>query len=292
MSKTEINIGKRDQYAQFGEDGIIENILKTLPDTDKWCVEFGAWDGIKLSNTYNLIKSKGYKSVLIEADKAKFKALQRNMSPYEAILVNEFVEFSGKNTLDCILAKTPIPKDFDFLSIDIDGNDYWILASLCQYRPKVICIEYNPSIPNVVDYVQPRDFSVSRGSSPSALCRLAKEKSYELVATTRCNLFFVEKSYYELFSIVDNSLPGLRDDSDVRIYAFSGYDGTIMHSGQVDMMWHHFKLRRDELQILPRFLRTIPSSYNFLQKVAFVAFLFVRAPYETCRLVRSKLNRA
>jgi hypothetical protein len=78
----------------------------------------------------------------------------------------------------------------------------------------------------------------------------------------------------------------------VRIYAFSGYDGTIMHSGQVDMMWHHFKLRRDELQILPRFLRTIPSSYNFLQKVAFVAFLFVRAPYETCRLVRSKLNRA
>lgn len=46
--------------SQFGEDGIIEKILEVIGDANRWCVEFGASDGVYLSNTYNLIKNKGY----------------------------------------------------------------------------------------------------------------------------------------------------------------------------------------------------------------------------------------
>lgn len=281
----------RNEYSQFGEDGIIEHVLERIPALDKCCVEFGAWDGIHLSNTFNLIKNRGYRAVLIEADRKKFQVLRKNMAQYGATLVNEFVTFDGENTLDNILGRTAIPRDFDFLSIDIDGNDYWILDSLEEYRPKVICIEYNPSIPNEVEYVQPRDFSVKMGASARSICKLAERKSYALVATTRCNLIFVDQAYFPLFQIDDNRLAVLRDDSEVRIYAFSGYDGTIMHSGPIYLMWHNFKLRPDELQSIPAILRKFPSDYNLFQKLLFIAFLFIRAPGETWHRALATLRR-
>lgn len=71
---------QRNVYSQTGEDRVVEKILETLPQTDKWCVEFGAWDGLYLSNTRNLIETKGYSAVLIEADKNKFRDLQHNYS--------------------------------------------------------------------------------------------------------------------------------------------------------------------------------------------------------------------
>jgi len=282
----------RNEYSQFGEDGILEKILEKIESKDGWCVEFGAWDGIHLSNTFNLIKNKGYRPVLIEADKKKFQDLQRNMAPFNAVLINEFVEFEGANTLDNILGRTSIPKNFDFLSIDIDGNDYWIFDSLVDYRPKVICIEYNPSIPNDVDYVQPRDFSVKRGAGAMSLCQLAKRKSYELIATTRCNLFFVDKELFHLFQVEDNKLTSLRDDSSCRIYAFVGYDGTIIYSKPIHFYWHDLDIKSEKHQWLPGFLRTFPSDYSAFQKILFVAYLTFREPLLAWRRIRAKLTGA
>nr|VFK56242.1 MAG: hypothetical protein BECKTUN1418F_GA0071002_10832 [Candidatus Kentron sp. TUN]VFK61659.1 MAG: hypothetical protein BECKTUN1418D_GA0071000_115613 [Candidatus Kentron sp. TUN]VFK62495.1 MAG: hypothetical protein BECKTUN1418E_GA0071001_10812 [Candidatus Kentron sp. TUN] len=59
---------RRNVYSQTGEDGIIEKILDIIPRNDKWCVEFGAWDGSFLSNTRHLIEHKGFSAVLIEAE--------------------------------------------------------------------------------------------------------------------------------------------------------------------------------------------------------------------------------
>ena len=66
----------RNVYSQNGEDGIIEKILDMLPNRDRWCVEFGAWNGIYLTNTRNLIIEKGYSAVLNEADPDLFIDLQ------------------------------------------------------------------------------------------------------------------------------------------------------------------------------------------------------------------------
>jgi hypothetical protein len=63
----------RNDFSQAGEDGVLEKILELLPETqDRWCDEFGAWDGEYLSNTASLIKNKGFSAVMIEANRSRF----------------------------------------------------------------------------------------------------------------------------------------------------------------------------------------------------------------------------
>ena len=151
----DFEIYKKNISSQSGEDGIIEEIFRRIKNLlDYQCCEFGAWDGKHLSNTYNLIKNHNYKALLIEGDKKKFQILNSNFLNDKVIKLNKFVEFEGKNTLDNILENNNFNKNFDFLSIDIDGNDYHIFDSLKKFLPKLISIEYNPTIPNHVNFVQ------------------------------------------------------------------------------------------------------------------------------------------
>lgn len=281
----------KNEYSQFGEDGIIEAILEHLPNKNNWCVEFGAWDGIHLSNTYNLIKNKGYESVLIEADSKKFQVLKENLKDFKAVLVNEFVMFEGINTLDNILSKTSIPKDFDFLSIDIDGNDYHILESLVSYKPKVICIEYNPTIPNEVSYIQPRDFKIQRGSSALAILNLAISKGYSLATTTACNLILVSDDHWQNLGMEKANLSDFRDDTLDKVFAFSGYDGTVILSQPLNLYWHDIKVREDELQFIPNFLRKFISNYNIFQKNLFLIFFCAKRPSEFLKRIAKKIHK-
>ncbi len=264
-----------NQYSQFGEDGIIGKILELMPESDHWCVEFGAWDGIFLSNTYHLIKNKNFKSVLIEASSKKFKVLQKNMASFPATLINEFVTFEGKNTLDQILARTKIPKNFDFLSIDIDGNDYYVLESLKVYRPKIICIEFNPSMPNEVEFVQAKDFSVKQGASPLSILKLAQSKGYVLAATTFCNLILVDQIYGAKLGLRNSELAHFRNDQDCKVFAFSGYDGSIILSKPLSLPWHGISIPERKLQFLPKLIRNFPGDYCFIRKSLFGLFLFL-----------------
>jgi hypothetical protein len=150
--------------SQNGEDGIIAKVLETIGDSTKWCVEFGAWDGRHLSNTFNLIASRGYSAVLIEGSKERFRELERTFKDDPKVrCVNAFVGFTAADGLDAILARAGIPKDFDVLSIDIDGNDYHVWKAVATYRPRVVVIEYNPTIPSAVDFVQVADMTVNQG---------------------------------------------------------------------------------------------------------------------------------
>jgi hypothetical protein len=258
----------RNVTSQSGEDGILERIFDLIPDGDRWCCEFGAWDGKKYSNTHSLLAHKHWSGVLIEADRAKCIELAETYSGNErAILINKFVAFDGENTLDHILAETAIPHDFDLLSIDIDGNDFHVWASVHQYGPKVVIIEYNPSIPNHIEYIQAADSGVSQGNSILSLTKLAKSKGYQLVAATELNAIFVQSRYFHLFDIADNSLSALRPFSRYVTDIFQLYDGTIVVTGHNRMIWHDVPMRIDKLQVIPRGLRTFPGSMRTWQSL-------------------------
>ncbi len=168
---------KKNIYSQNGEDWIIEEILNRLDDKlDKTCCECGAWDGINLSNCYNLIKNKNYSALLIEADKKKYKELCKNIPDNKIIKLNKFVDFEGSNSLDNLLEENNFNINFDFLSIDVDGCDYYLFESLTKYKPKLICIEYNPTIPNDIEFIQKKNFTVTQGCSALSLVNLAKKK--------------------------------------------------------------------------------------------------------------------
>ena len=94
-----LNRHRNNIKSQFGEDGIIDQIFKIIPENEQnhWSCEFGAWDGKHCSNIFNLIKNKGWTGILIEANKKKFSDLQETYRDAKnAVLINEFVNFSGR----------------------------------------------------------------------------------------------------------------------------------------------------------------------------------------------------
>jgi hypothetical protein len=219
---------KKNKFSQWGEDGIIEEILKRIKNSsDKQCCEFGAWDGKFLSNTYNLITNHNYEAILIEADIKKFRELCITFPEKKIIKINEFVNFTGKNTLDNILLKTHFNKDFDFLSIDIDGCDYYIFESLSKFAPKVICVEFNPSIAKNIYFVQEKNMKIMQGSSARSIIDLGLKKDYFPIASTNCNIFFIHKKFIinsDKFNI-DKLLQDLDDN-----FLYYGYDGKVFSS--------------------------------------------------------------
>jgi hypothetical protein len=247
---------KKDVFTQFGEDGIIQKIMEILPGVQKWCVEFGAWDGINYSNTHRLMKEDGWSGVFIEADKERFKDLCATYGGNErAVCLNCIVEFKGDGRLDNILAGTPVPENFDLLSIDIDGNDYHIWKSVEKFRPKVVVIEINNTIPNNIEFIQKADFRVNQGNSLLAYCNLAKTKGYELIAVTECNAFFVDAQYFSLFGITDNSPAAMNPVQKNLMQVFQLYDGTLVYRGCKKLLWHRIPIDGDRLQMLPKVLR-------------------------------------
>jgi len=262
-----LNEFAKDIHSQAGEDGIIEKVLEVVSDNDHWCVEFGAWDGIHLSNTYNLIANREYSAVLIEGDRKRFRQLHKNFRGNGRVKpVNAFVGFEEDNGLDSLLQATEIPVDFDLLSIDIDGNDYHVWAAVKHYSPKVVVIEYNPTIPNPVEFVQARDMCITQGSSILSICKLAKEKGYELVAATTLSGIFVDSKYFALFRIEDNSVDAIRSEQPLVTYIFNGYDGTVFVRGCGRLGWHSIPYKETRLQQVPRWLRQYPGNYGIVKR--------------------------
>ncbi len=283
---------KRNVYSQTGEDGIIEKILDVLPQTDKWCVEFGAWDGITFSNTRHLIESKHYAAVLIEADKKKFSALKQNYAARANVIpINRFVGFGADDNLDRILGTTPIPRDFDFLSIDIDGNDYHCWNATIKYAPKVVVIEFNQTIPTEVRFVQEQNFAVTQSASLLALVELGRDKGYELVCVLEFNAFFVRREYFPLFELESNAPEILRPDLSQITYLFSGQDGQILLGGYGALPWHGIPILPAKIQPLPKFLRTSPYSYTRAQQFVFALFLLFNDPRRLWRKISKCLTR-
>ena len=270
-----------NKYSQFGEDGILEKIFELLPKSDAcWCVEFGAWDGKYLSNTYELIANKNWNGVLIEGNPKKFTELKQTFQQINrVILLSTYVALEGKDSLDQILKKTPIPIEFDFLSIDIDGNDYHVWDSLKTYSPRLVVIEFNPSIPGDIEFIQEKNNSINHGNSLLSLVKLGKSKGYELIATTYCNGFFVKKEFFHLFKIKDNSIDSLWENPEApRIFQL--YDGTLMLTKEFNLTWNHKHIGHQDIQVIPKFLRHFGDtlhSKNWLRKISLSFYLKLTA---------------
>src|SRR3989338_823422 len=228
---------RRNVSSQNGEDGVIEKVFSVISETNAWCVEFGAGSGKKGNNTWALITNKRWSAALIEAERALFNDLvQEYCDRDDVVCINSSVGYAGKNTLDNILKKTPIPRAFDFLSIDIDGYYYQVWEALADYRPRVVMIEINPNIPLDVDFVQPASVRACGGSSLSALVRLGKKKGYELIFAHATNAIFVQEELYPLFGIENNDpihiLCGQPTNKPNPDYTFfQMYDGSIVLLG-------------------------------------------------------------
>lgn len=267
----------RDVHSQTGEDGIVEAILGVMPERNKWCVEFGAWDGIYLSNTRHLIENNGYSAVLIEADPKSCKELVKNNAAFDHVTcIRAFVGFDKSDSLDVLLAKTECPLNFDFLSVDIDGNDIHVWRAVERYRPKLVCIEFNPTIPDGVLFEQPRDPAVKWGSSLDAYNALAQTKNYKLVCVTEANAFFMSNECFELIPDIENYVSTERKDPPEPVALFFAFDGTLLTSRDVTIPWHNVSIKRGDIQPLPSYFRRYPLDFTRFQKLLMRAYKRLR----------------
>ena len=189
---------RKNIHSQNGEDGIIRRLIDLLEiDEPGWCCEFGAWDGKHLSNTYNLIRNYSWNSVLIESDDDKFKSLLKMQSEHDNVIaLHETVHYiNGKGeNLDDILSSTDIPRDFDILSIDVDGPDYHIWKTLENYRPKIVIIEHSGLEEYIIQKEGAKHKKDKYGSTSFQPIReLGESKGYKLMADTG-NMIFVDEN--------------------------------------------------------------------------------------------------
>lgn len=199
LKKFEHNI-----QSQYGEDGVIAEIFNRIGTENKICVEFGAWDGMHLSNSWNLWHNLNWGAYLIEGVNEKVKKLQEAITAFPKVnAIEAYVMPEGENSLDEILSKQKVPKNFDLLSIDIDGNDYHIFQNLNKFRPRVIIIEFNPTVPPHLEMVQEKGEHI--GASALSMIKLAEQKGYTPVHVTSVNLFFIPNEIFDLgfFEILD-----------------------------------------------------------------------------------------
>ena len=222
---------ERNIYSQYGEDGIVEWIFNRLAPGNKICVEFGAWDGRNLSNTFNLVAHHGWKAIYIEADPKKFPALQRTAAAYPAITpVRSLVTAAGDTALDAILHRHDVPEEFEILSIDIDGNDYDVWEASRRYRPRLVIVEFNPTFPAEFSYID-RDGRGFIGSSAAAFAALAARKGYGLLARTATNLFFVRDDCFPALGVAPQAVGDVLG-TEAACYAFLNYAGEIVFSNE------------------------------------------------------------
>jgi hypothetical protein len=242
--------------SQHGEDGIIRKILEIIGTRHRWVVEIGAWDGKHLSNSWVLTNRQNWHGVLVEADAERCAELRANCAALPQVTVKQaYVGFdpASANAPDRLLAETAIPVDFDVLSIDIDGNDYYVWRALTRYRPRIVIVEYNPTAANDVVFVQDPDDRLNQGCSLAALVQLGREKGYELAAVTKTNGLFVIAEEFPKLNIADNDIDAMRCDDGPRI--LFGYDGTVFTAGCDYLPWTSVKLDPEDLQVLPKAMR-------------------------------------
>jgi len=178
-------------HSQTDEDGIIQAIFEDIPPKSRFFVEFGIGPNW-LDKTYEhgiegncvLLKERGWTGLFMDGGN----------HPEQYDIRREFITPLNINGL---LRKYGTPESVDLVSIDVDGQDFWIWMAL-DYRPTVIVCEYNPnffalhqSLTVVFDQNFRWDGTKYYGASLGALVKLGQDKGYKLVYSNGVNAFFV-----------------------------------------------------------------------------------------------------
>jgi hypothetical protein len=187
-------------FSQAGEDGIISEIFNRIGTTNKFFVEFGVGNGLENNSAYLLVK--GWQGYWIEGSERFCKSIRQS---FEDLLANQ--QLTLKNTfitaanIEDLFREGNVPTELDLLSIDIDGNDYWVWQAITNYRPRVVILEYNAIYPPESSWVMQYNpshqwkYNSHMGSSLKALEKLGDQKGYKLVACSfsGVNAFFVRE---------------------------------------------------------------------------------------------------
>lgn len=223
--KNELRSKEYHVHSQNGEDGLILYVFSQIGVTNRKFIEFGIGDGTECIAA-NLLINFGWSGLMIEGSKAYAENATKYYNSHpkvqgEVKILNKFIT---KDNINSLFKEGEIEGEIDLLSIDIDGNDYWVWKAIDVVSPRVVIIEYNATFGKEKAVTIEYDSSFMRldkhssgyyyGLSLKAAEKLGKEKGYHLVGcdSEGVNAVFVrndihlgnlkvvssEEAYYEM----------------------------------------------------------------------------------------------
>ncbi|HET8922675.1 MAG TPA: hypothetical protein VFN26_06715 [Candidatus Acidoferrum sp.] len=186
-------------FSQDDEDGAIAEIFRRIGAERRRFIEIGVGDGLEC-NTLNLLLQ-GWSGHWIDTDKKGFARIRVRFGMFLGITLGSHLHFVNAENIDKFLAPLCPGGELDLLSIDIDGNDYWVWNAITSIQPRVVVIEYNaswhPPLSITIEYNQDFKWDETNyfGASLSALTELGAKKGYNLVGCcfSGSNAYFVRR---------------------------------------------------------------------------------------------------
>ncbi len=189
-------------FSQWGEDGIIQFLINQIEIENKFFVEFGVEDYAE-ANTRFLLINNNWSGLVIDSSAAGIERLQRSPLCWGYGLKAVQSHVTAENINDTLKANG-VTGDIGLLSVDIDGNDYWVWRAISVINPVITVVEYNyrfgsddaVTIPYQADFQRGKSHPlIYFGASLAALCALANSKGYAFVGcnTSGVNAFFVRR---------------------------------------------------------------------------------------------------
>ena len=202
-------------FSQNGEDGVINALVRAIPDIPRFFVEFGVGDGWSC-NCRLLAEVYGWSGIFLEANSSDFNSLNTRYVNNPSVQCKcSFVTPSNVNE---IFRDSGVPSRFGVLTIDIDGQDYWVWSALDEfYQPDIVCVEINTGHGKKAVVEEKSDISNPAwtntwGASLSAILSLGESKGYTAVHTEMAgvNIFLVRneillKNKLNLLGIIERS---------------------------------------------------------------------------------------
>lgn len=206
--------------SQNGEDGVIAEILARIGAGNRSFVEFGIGPGVQ-GNCVLLAEAYGWSGTFIESDPDDFNRLAERFAANRR--VNTLQEQVTPSRVEEIFSSAGVDPEPTIISIDIDGQDYWVWEQITNFSPRLVVIEYNGTLDPGRALVEPRgrhrtgpyDLGDDHGASVEALRRLGEAKGYRLVHTDLCgvNAFFVRDDLagpFPAIEVVPRRTPNFR----------------------------------------------------------------------------------
>lgn len=192
-------------FSQTDEDGILLYIFSVIGTTNKRCVEM-AFGMPSMSNTTNLICNWGWYGLLLEGDQKLIDLslkFFRNHCALKSDLPMLVRSWITRENINYMLGKHNFTGVVDLLSIDLNGNDYWIWQAIEKITPRVVVVEYRSEWSAKDAVTIPYNSKFNRddfdahyyGASLAAFIKLGRIKGYRLIGCNRgkFNAFFLKK---------------------------------------------------------------------------------------------------
>lgn len=190
-------------FSQRGEDGIIQYIINKIEIPNKIFIEFGV-ETYTESNTRFLLMNNNWSGLVLDGSKKNIDFIKNDFIYWKYDITAQ-QSFITKDNINDLIGNYTKTKDIGLLSVDIDGNDYWVWEAIDVIEPRIVVCEYNSAfgsekavtVPYKADFVRSKEHysELYFGASLAAFCNLAEKKGYDFIGTTSAgvNAYFVRK---------------------------------------------------------------------------------------------------